>query len=295
MTTLQNLVDQCRDTYLYAGSTPELGRLGADCTAGATSIIMSTGIGSAGVSGTRLAIGYEELRAWANDGNQTFTTVDRGVGGSTAASHSNGDLVEIAPQFSQYRVLREINSELDALSAEGIFAVGETEVTYNPAVQGYDLGSIAWEDIIDLRYEIPGPSKNWPPIRSYAKLRNADTTQFPSGNGVIVYEPGWAGLPIRIRWRGTLTHLANPTDDVSTTGLQASAYDLPVIGAAMRLLAGMEFQRVNPHAQRDPMLNANLPPGALGGSVKNLIMLRGQRVLAEANRLARLYPRISPR
>ena len=295
MATLQTMVDECRNTYIRTGVQPEMNRLASSIGTSDTSLSFLNAVGSMAVSGQIIGIDYEEIRVWQSS-NTTATLVDRAANSSTAASHTSGAPVEVAPRHSQFRVAQAINDELNALSGEGLFSVGDVEVTYNPAIQGYDLGNISWDDILNIRYEIPGPSKNWPYIRSYSKIRLGDTTQFPTGNAIVVYEPGWAGLPIRVQYRGPFTALVNPTDDsVTVAGLPATAADIPVIGAAIRLTAGMEISRNFQRAQRDPMMMETIPPGAQLNAPRNLILLRAQRVQAEAARLARLYPRIGPR
>jgi hypothetical protein len=203
--------------------------------------------------------------------------------------------VEVAPRFPQFDVANAINEELGALRGAGLFKVGDVEITYNPAIQGYDLGNISWDDILSIRIETAGPAHNWPTIRKYSQLRNADTTQFPSGNGLVIYEPGWPGLPIRVQYKGPLGQLANLTDDlVTVSGLQATAADIPPLGAGIRLMAGGEYQRNNLRQQRDPALVTSVPAGAAAASPKNLMMIRAQRIADEAANLARLYPKVSP-
>lgn len=295
MTAFANLIDECRDQYLYTGTVPEVNRLATTAQATDTSLTFSYALGSMAIQGQMIDIDLERIRVWATSG-QSASPVDRGVFSSTPAVHEAGAVVEVNARFSQFRVANAINEDLAAVRGLGLYRVGEEEFTYNAAIQGYDLGTIAWDDIIDVRYEVVGPSKVWPLIRNYDKLRLADTTQFPSGNAIVVREPGWPGLPVRVRYKGPFSPLVNLDDDVVTvTGLPSSAVDIPPIGAAIRLAAGGEISRNSLRSQREPSLLAGVPPGAVANSPKNLMVLYAQRINAEAANLARLYPKPSPR
>ena len=78
--------------------------------------------------------------------------------------------------------------------------------------------------------------------------------------------------------------------NVSVTGLQPSATDLPPIGAAIRLMAGREIKRNFTESQGDTRRSTEVPPGAIAQSANGLARLRQTRIAAEAARLHALYP-----
>ena len=77
---------------------------------------------------------------------------------------------------------------------------------------------------------------------------------------------------------------------LSTTGLQASAYDLPPLGAAIRLMSGREIKRNFTETQGDSRRATEVPAGAVQQSSTGLKLLRAQRIVAECARLNSLYP-----
>ena len=62
------------------------------------------------------------------------------------------------------------------------------------------------------------------------------------------------------------------------------------VGAQIRLMAGREVKRNFTESQGDTRRAEEVPAGAVGNSITNLLRLRRDRIQAEAARLARQYP-----
>ena len=108
--TAQTWIDQTRD-LLLTDYVEELATLGADMNSSVTTIsfaLPSTApVGV--VAGATLEIGTELMYVFSvTDGT---TTVQRGYKGSTAASHTAGNLVTVNPKFPAYQVLNAVNDE----------------------------------------------------------------------------------------------------------------------------------------------------------------------------------------
>lgn len=292
MTTLSDWVEETRDNLL-AGQAPETNRLSGSIGTTDTSITLKYSPGSAQARGAIISIDLEEMKVWEWSGNTL--TVERAVNGTTAASHTDLTEVEIAPRFSRFRITRALNQELDSLSsaANGLFWVDSFDITYNPAIIGYDLAGKTPSQVIavqELRFKIAGPSAYWPPILHWDISRNMATTEFASGMAIFVNDGAYPGLPIHVRLREKFPHLSNLTDDVQTvTNLPSSANDLPPLGAAIRLSAPREIRRNFVESNSDPMMLQNIPPGAVLKSYQGLQMLRSQRIYEEAMGLLKQY------
>ncbi len=153
-----------------------------------------------------------------------YVTVSRGYNGSSASSHVVNTLAYINPRYSRYDIGVAINDDLRSLSSpsNGLFRVGVAEITYNPVFQGYDLGALPanFIDIIEVRYRIAPPYRTFPPIRRWKVVRwNPGSTDpaFPSGNGLIVYEPGWPGLPMYVTYTAPFIKMVASSDSVINT------------------------------------------------------------------------------
>lgn len=290
---LSDMIEEVRNGNLLAGQAPETNRLSGTIGSTDTSITLKYPPGSAQARAAIIAIDLEEMKVWEWSGNTL--TVERGVNGTTPAAHSDLTEVEIAPRFSRFRVQRAINQELDSLSsaANGLFCIGTFDITYNPAIMGYDMAGLTPAQILavqELRYKIAGPSAYWPEIRHWDIARDMATTEFASGMALFVLDSAYPGLPIHVRVRQKFPHLVNLTDDVQAVAkLPGSANDLPPLGAAVRLVAPREIRRNFVESNSDPMMLQNVPPKAVLGSYQGIQMLRQQRIYEEALSLLRQY------
>lgn len=258
-----------------------------------TTFTFSKPLGSM-IDGCYIAVDLEIIYVWTVVSTTGTATVQRGMLGSTAATHSDAALVTVNPRFPKFSILQAINADLDDLSASpnGLYQVKNVTLTYNPAAQGYDLTSIAdYVDVLRVRAKIPGPSKAWPEIRSFQLKRNMDTTDFASGNAIILYEGGYPGLDIRVTYSQAFTHLSALTDDVVTvSGLPATMHDIPPLGAAARLSGVRETKRNFTEGQGDGRRATEVPPGSQTNSMRGLLAIRQARIRAESARLGGNYP-----
>jgi len=221
-----------------------------------------------------------------------------GYEGSTPANHAVNAQVTINPRFSLYDIGVAVNDDLLDLSSpsNGLGQIGYTDVTFNPTFMGYDLGTGFTADgkVLEVSYKIAPPVRSYPLIRrgDYRVLRRQnDPSIFPSGNGLIIYQSAYPGLPIHVQYLAPFSPLVNLTDDLTTVaGVPPTAYDIPDLGAAIRLVEPREVKRNFLESQPDPRKAPEVPPGAVGGSIKDLMMRRQSRIDAEAGRILRDYP-----
>ena len=80
----------------------------------------------------------------------------------------------------------------------------DLELTYNPAVSGYDFTGLTPSQVLaiqEIRYKIPGPTKHLPAIRSFDVSRTVPTADYPSGMALLLNESAFPGLPMHVRYR----------------------------------------------------------------------------------------------
>lgn len=287
MTTAADLIEETK-SLLYSGDESESNVLASNIDADDETITFTYALGSIS-PGAIISLGLEDIRVLAVSGTNTASTVRRGVNGTTPASHSEDDTVWVRPKFSDFRVLQALNADLRDLSSptNGLFQVISFDVTYNPAVQGYDMTDAT--DIIrilELRWKQTGPSKKWPLIRHYDLARSMDEDEFASTSALFLDEPAYPGLPIRVRYAAPFTPLAALDDDVVTDcGLPETAVDLPPMGAIRKLVAAREINRNFTEGQSNPRRADEVPPGAVMQSMAGIQQIRRERITAEADRL----------
>jgi hypothetical protein len=221
--------------------------------------------------------------------------VIRAAGGSTAASHAENARVVVNPVFSRFAVFRELNNELAALSAKGLFAARTVDLTYQASIQGYNLTSVtSAEKILEVRAQRSGSDKRWDTVarNRWELQRNADTNVFASGFCLQLLD-GDPGRKVRVTYAGVFGALTSEASDPNdaTVGFPATANDILPMGAAIRLALPREVARNVFEAQGEPRRATEVPPGAQVQSALALKRLYDERVREEANRLMRRYPR----
>ena len=292
MTTGQDWIAQTR-SYLMSGYAENRNKLAQDYTAGSGLLVFQYDM--AGIRpGARLSIGTNTFYVWSVSGQQA--TVQAGEDSSTDISVPAGTLVRVSPRFTGDEIWKQLANDLGDLSspANGLYGIQTVDLTYNATLNGYDLGSIGdnLQSIYEVKYLTPGPQLDNPRIHTtgWRLNRNANSSQFPSGLSLQMFEPAYPGYNVRVVYRSNFvmptTYLAN----VSSTGLLASAYDLPPLGAAIRLMEGREIKRNFTEGQGDTRRAGETPPGAVLQSARGLQQLRANRITAEAARLEALYP-----
>lgn len=242
--------------------------------------------------GTKFSAGLQTFYVWEVNESTKTAMVDVVQGPATLMT--SGTTVFVSPRHTGYDILAAANDALTALSARGLYQMKAIEVPYNAILTGYDLTGVAdIDDIYEVLQSSPGPYKDWTRKHPshYRLQRNADTTDFPDGIALNVWQGGYQGFPMRIIYKAPFTPLTNLTDDVPTvSGLPATAIDLLAIGAAINVMSGKEIARNLTDVQGDTRRAGEVPAGAVANSVNGLKMIYQQRLQDEVARLSRRYP-----
>ena len=169
------------------------------------------------VPGAILGVELELMLVLSVNGNTIM--VERGYMGSIAVAHNANTLVYINPSLSKFDCGVAINDDLNSLSAEGLVRINTAIITYNPIFMGYDLGGIPtnFTEILELKYKTPFPNRNYPPITRWHISRYQDTTVFPSGNSLTIYEGGYPGMPMYVTYAAPLLPFASLSDNICDT------------------------------------------------------------------------------
>lgn len=292
MTTAAALVEKTKG-YVLRGHRTGLNKLAAGVSANATTLTFSYEL--EGIKpGSRLSVGLEHYYVWSVVEATKTATVQPGMEGSTSASHNSGDIVTVDPVVSDFEVLQAINDDLADLSTpeNGMFRVRTVDLTFSASQVGYDLTGVTdLIDVIELRYQASGPYKEWPVVGKWALSRDMATSEFASGLALFVHDDVEPGRTMRLRYRAPYGTLAALSDTVETaTGLQATALDIPPLGAAAKLIGFMEAKRNFTSSQGQPRRAQEVRAGDVARSATPDLSYREQRIRHEAGRLAAMYP-----
>jgi len=292
MTTVNDWVTTTRST-LMSGYVENRNKLSIAYTKGGSTLTFAyppDGIRA----GARLSIGTNTFYVWTISGQQA--TVSAAEDGSTDQDAPVGSLVRVSPRFTDDEIVKALAADLNDLSspANGLFGIGTVDLTYNAILNGYDLGPTASDliSIYEVKYLTPGPQMDNPRIHTtgWRLNRNAISTQFPSGMSLQLFEPAYPGYNVRVVYRSNFSMPTTLYANVSATGLLPSAYDIPPLGASIRLMAGREIKRDFTESQGDTRRAGEVPAGAVAASSRNLQILRQQRITSEAAKLEAIYP-----
>lgn len=295
--TLSDVIEKTR-RRLLSGIREQVVTLTQPYTADSPTMALAGNYFNAVQPGTILSVDLEQFYVLSST-TAGSVTVQGGYEGSTPANHAQGAMCFINDRFPRFDIGVAVNDDLRDLSAptNGLGQILYEDVTFNPTYMGYDLGSTfdsVSSRILEISYKIAPPVRSYPLVRrgDYRTLRNQnDPSIFPSGNAVIIYKTAYPGLPIHIQFLSPFQPLVNLTDDLTTVaGLPSTMYDLPDLGAAIRLMDPREIKRNFIESQADPRKAPEVPPAATANSQVKLEKQRQQRIDAECERIVRAYP-----
>jgi len=296
MTTLADTIELTRG-YLMTGQQDRLNVLDLDINSVVDTVQFRYELKSI-VPNVRISIDLEEMHVISVTGSGATSTakVIRGFGGSTAASHTNGAVIRVSPQFSDWRISQEINDELEELSApqSGLYRMKSIEFTYSPAQSGYNINASDMIDIWRVRYDHPGPERDWPVMNrnEWYFDQDANTTDFPNGKSLVLRVPAFPGFLVRVSYKasfgGPLT--TGASDVLAVTGLHNEAHDLLSLGAALSLTMGRDIKRSFMESQPEPRRSDEVGTSAGQIAMRPLVAKYTDRINAEVTRLQQRYP-----
>ena len=277
--------------YILNGIQEERNKLASAYTKGGTTLTFQYPLG--GIQpGSRISAGLNTFYVWEVSGNSA--TVSAGEDGANDQDLDSGTIVRVRPRFTDHEVLDAINDELRDLSSpyNGLFSMNEVEFTYESAYTGFELDAPDLIQVYEVRWQDSGSQRDWPrmPSTEYRIVQNAPTSDFGSGTAIFVYGGAESGRPIRVLYKANFTTLNSLSSGVRISGLGDTAWDIPPMGAAIKLMASREIKRNLTESQGDTRRANEVQSGALANSYRGLAAIRASRIAAERSRLDAQYP-----
>jgi hypothetical protein len=298
VTTAADLVSIAKNRYLVGGGNELRNQLAADFTAGGTTLAFKYDL--KGIqAGATLSIGLDVFYVWSADTSNKTAVVSGGQRGATAANHTTGDDVWVTPRYTDFAIFTALNEELSSMDSPGFFAVKQLEIPYSAAKVGYDLTGLTVSqvtDILEVRYDDNQPFARTPRLsrNDWRLERNYLVGEDASTMSLKVFRGGFPGRNLTVLYKTGFSPFTALTDNTTITGLPLSAYDLPPMGAAIRLGVGREIRRNDITSQGDTRRAEEVGPGAVAASWRGLQALYTQRMQSEIQRLQQAYPVVMP-
>jgi len=274
---------------LLAGTVEERNKLASQLASNGTTVTFSNSLGSIRANSV-FEIESELLYVWSVNTSAKTADVERGYGGTTAATYASGTAATVSPRFPRHQILRALNNELSDLSSpiNGLFQMKTVDLAYNGSDRMVNLtGVTSMLDVYDVRYRYL--NDDYPIVRDVRLLRNMPTADFASGFA-LAFDTGIRSGTVRVLYKAPYGQFTNEASTIASVGIPTEIEDLLVLGAQIRMIAGREIKRNFTESQGDTRRPDEVPSGAVVNSMIGLQRLRRDRILAESARLARLYP-----
>jgi hypothetical protein len=290
MTTFNEMID---DTLLHLTGYSTFQDQATYLTAGIDADDLTLPVADAtAVSRGLIEIGSELIQVDSVNNTTAVLTAPpygRGYRSTTAGAHASGTRVVSSPMFPRSTVKKAINDAIKSVYPE-LFSVGSVEFPFQPSITAYSLPAGAL-DVLQIKYQSIGPSKEWLPVRRYEVDKHASTEVFTNGVAVNVYEGIVPGRTIRITFTKEPAELVNDSDVFTTvTGLPSSCEDLIRFGAAYRLVPFFDAARLSGQSAESDFGGANRQPSGASQLSRFLLQMYQVRLAEETKGLQTLFP-----
>ena len=244
MTTYADIVEECLShLYGYGEVRDKVTTLTQDI--GATDLTFTVADGKQ-INRGFIEIDSELIAVASVDSSTGTVTVQpwgRGARGTTAAAHTNTTQVTDTPRFPRSTVKREVNEVIGTLYPDLFNVTVDESNTVSPVVVTYPVPADV-ESILSVQYQSIGPSRQWIQVNRYALDYGADTTAFPTGKSLDIYQGMAPGKPIKIRYRRKFGTLVNETDTLASVYVSEDWRDIIRMGVVGRLLMSLDSDRL---------------------------------------------------
>tara|TARA_S200002703_G_scaffold49264_1_gene42595 strand:- start:307 stop:1248 length:942 start_codon:yes stop_codon:yes gene_type:complete len=298
-TTIGNLVDRVYREYLEPmEDIVSYSYLTSDIDANATDIIYDDNLLSveeedALDAGTIIEIGKELMYATALNTVTNTITVTRGARGTTAASHSAGDLIKITPPFPRINVFNAVKDQIENLYPT-LYAV---EVQTIASAAGY----VALEGADDSRIVAPLAA-----VSQYQSLASGSetTVQFRgvamelidvptsvTASGKVVQFAGINnGVNVHVTFKKKFGEVANEASTLAEIGLETEYEPIIMAGVAAQMISGKDIPTYTADYITEQMAVSNYPVNS-SSNIRNSLLQYQQVLINQARKdLRARYP-----
>jgi hypothetical protein len=208
----------------------------------------------------------------------------RGAEGTVAAMHAAGSLITADPKFPRARIKEAVNDVLQSLYPQ-LCVFATTEITNISVVFEYGMPADAL-DVWAVSDSLVGPTKVWMQGLNYRFNPTADTTAFPTGKSIQLFDAVTPGQPMLIKYTKAPQPLANGSDDfAAVTGLPERCVDMVVWGACARLLPAYDAARLQQTSIESTERAPLVPPSSAVKTAQYFMAMYQQRLEEERMRM----------
>lgn len=225
----------------------------------------------------------------------TIAPYGRGYMGTTAATHTADTKVTISPTFPKNAIKRAINDTIKGVG-NNLLAVKQTTFTYNPMVTTYAFANLNIRNILNISWQVIGPTKEWKAIRhwSWDAQSNASGFGYTASDQVQTVTVGdfiTPGRTVQVNYTTVPTELSSNSDVYETvSGLPTSSKDVIILGATWRLLSFIDPAKASAVSPQADETDAKRPYGTFQNAAKSIFALYQQRLSEEVQAQQKQFP-----
>lgn len=242
-------------------------------------------------AGAVIEVGAEQMLVVTTASTATVT-VQRAVNGSTAAAHTSGDLVWVAPRMGLSMILDELEAEIRSWP-DTLFTTEGIEVSWSSATAtaALNAGGTVYRILAADRMAGSGDSDSRFRTLRPRLLRNMTLgSDFPTGLAIQIDEP-WTydqavDMRVVVAKAFDLTSFSGDSELEDDCGLEASFLDVAVWGLGYRMLSHLAAHRVDLGRQGQPRDAQEVSAQELALAVSTWKQMRDGRLVEEAARLS---------
>lgn len=294
MPTLQNLVDRVRQELSgFSQNQQQFTSLTTNINNSQTSFTVAD---ATQISRGTIEVDNQELMLVqsVSQPNNTITisSFGRGYASTTANSHLSGAKIENSPIWPTVRITEAINDTIRGVYPN-LWGVNTVSIPKISVVYQYALPAVA-EEVLSVQYQLIGPSHVWRMAQNWRFQGQSDTLTGELGSGgksLFIADDVVPGRQIWVTYRQEPVELVNLTDDfAATTLLPATAQDVIVYGACMKLSPQLEGPRLSISSVEASERAQYVQPGSASKVSQYYGQLYAQRLEQEAAKLRDRYP-----
>lgn len=264
---------------------------GQDIRTSLLSSITDTALSFTATDASRMAYGPVEIddelvqvsTVDTTSGVATIEPWGRGVGGSTAAAHSAGARITVAPLYPRQRVRNTIYGILRDVFPD-VFAVATTTLDGSATLTNYTMPSDCYH-ILRVETKLLGPSGMWSPVPRWRQNKQATTVELELIGPVVV-----GTGRVRVQYIRTPVVSFGDNDDLTSYGYDYQIRDLVVLGATAQLMAFTETSRVQTQSMESQGRAESVQVGSAAALSRVMFQRYTERVAAERMQLLNRYP-----
>lgn len=269
---------------LHSNTRTELDVLAAAITDTTTPTIAVTYVADGIRNGSYISVDYETM--YIHSTNDSNLTVQRGVQGSTAATHLINAQVDVEPRFSNFQIFEAVKDTIRSLP-ENLFGVSTQSVSYAGTAGDRAVSATLSNGFTRILKAVRTPRD----ARDRWTKVNVRVQEYDGDYEVILQDPPEKAIDVRITYGHPFvtSSLLTTTNLVSDIKMSESMQDIPALGAAAALVLAEESLRLDSHGAGDLRSEQSIDVGA---RARYSLMLQAQyerRVSQEARRLMAQY------